>query len=151
MWPTISRNSGLRGRTFNVWKEGLCTHYLLVGTVQPLLEPRSTLLSRSFPARHFHLRNGEMEGAERGFCPCCAGTSQCMGGGLYTQYALVETPQRSVFPPVYLAEQECLKVESPSEMEGRARISACTAPALGDVWEEGYIHNTLWWGYVNIW
>lgn len=45
--------------------------------------------------------------------------------------------------PVYLVEQQCLKAQSPSEMEGRARIFARAVPALLNIWGEGYIHNML--------
>lgn len=151
MWPTISRNSGLRGGTFSVWKEGLCTHYLLVGTVQPFARASVYLVEQEFSCAPFpseKWRNGR--GRAR-ILPVLRRHFSMYGRRAIYTVRLVETPQRSVFPPVYLAEQECLKVESPSEMEGRAGISACTAPALCDVWEEGYIHNTLWWGYVNIW
>ena len=46
-------------------------------------------------------------------------------------------------PTDYLVEQQCLKAQSPSEMEGQARIFARAVSALLNVLEEGYIHNML--------
>lgn len=43
------------------------------------------------------------------FCPRCAGTFKCMGGGLYSQYALVGIPQRLVGPSVYLVQKNFLR------------------------------------------